>query len=237
MSKIALISDIHGNLPALKAVLELLEKEQPDTWVCLGDLVGYGPHINECIEEVRSRNMICVMGNHDAGVTEALSLNHFRNPNRKLIELTRKLINTEHKRWLSTLPFVTEDPGMERQWIAAHASPEEPEKWEYIESAFSVRDMLPKLEHLLCFVGHTHRPAFVADTLGLNKFQKGHKYFINPGSVGQSRDGDSRASCAFIDTANFSYKNIRVAYDVAPVIADLEKMGFSQKEAERMMHV
>ncbi|MEX0720002.1 MAG: metallophosphoesterase family protein [Balneolaceae bacterium] len=235
MPKIALISDIHANLPALQAILKILEKEQPDVWICLGDLVGYGPHPKECIEEIRERNIICVQGNHDAGVAGNLKLQHFKNPNRRLIELSQDLITKEQRKWLSSLPLILSDE--EQLWIAAHASPVEPEKWQYLESAIKVRILLPKLEQRLCFVGHTHRPAMVSDAIGLNKFEKGHKYFINPGSVGQPRDGDSRASCAIVDTENSIYKNIRASFNVNPVLMDLENLGFSRREAEQMMRV
>ncbi|MEX0610407.1 MAG: metallophosphoesterase [Balneolaceae bacterium] len=235
MPRVAIISDVHANFPALRAVINALENEQPDVWICLGDLVGYGPHPKECIEEIRSRNMVCVLGNHDAGVTGNLSLKHFRNPNRKLIELTKKLITEDQIKWLSSLPLTIDNK--EQGWIAAHASPEEPENWEYLDSAFKVRKILPQLDQPLCFVGHTHHPAMVSDTIGLKVFKKDHNYLINPGSVGQSRDGDNRASCSFVDTDKFEYKNIRVTFNVDSVLRDLEKLGFTQGEAEHLMRV
>lgn len=235
MGKIALISDIHGNLPALENVVQELEKEKPDTWICLGDIVGYGPHPSECIELIRKKNMICVLGNHDAGVCNKLSLKHFRNPNRKLIELTRNLLPDEQLKWLSSLPLTASSDNGE--WLAVHASPKNPSNWVYLESAFQMRPMLDDLGSDFCFFGHTHRTALVCETIGIKDLQAGHKYFVNPGSVGQPRDGDQRASCAILDIENYEYKNIRTEFDVAKVLMDLENLGFSRREAEHMMRV
>ncbi|MEX0845406.1 MAG: metallophosphoesterase family protein [Balneolaceae bacterium] len=235
MNKIALISDVHGNLPALKAVISTLEKENPDLWICLGDIVGYGPKPSECIELIRERNMICVLGNHDSGVTGKLSLKHFRNPNRRLIELSKSLITKEQISWLSDLPLSVE--GGNGNWLAVHASPENPARWEYLESAFKMRPMLSKLRQDVCFIGHTHRSALVSETIGLKEFKRDHKYFINPGSVGQPRDGDQRASCAIVDLENYIYKNIRVEFEVGKVLMDLEKLGFSRRDAEHLLRV
>jgi putative phosphoesterase len=235
LKKIALISDVHSNFPALENVVKELEKEDPDVWICLGDVVGYGPHPSKCIDLIRKMGMICVLGNHDAGVIGRLSLKHFRNPNRRLIERTRELISEEQLQWLKSIPLKAEDEF--GNWLAVHASPENPSRWEYLESAFRMRPLLEKLEHQVCFFGHTHRPVLVSDTIGVKEFQKGHKYFLNPGSVGQPRDGDQRASCALVDVENHIYKNIRVEFEVGKVLLDIENLGFSRREAEHMMRV
>ncbi len=138
MPKIALISDVHANVHALKEVIKVLDKENPDYWLCLGDIVGYGPNPSECIRIIREMNMICVLGNHDAGVAGLISLNHFRNPNQKLIQLTKELLSDEELLWLKSLPLTVSRDG----WTAAHASPIEPEKWKYVDSAFTVRSIL-----------------------------------------------------------------------------------------------
>lgn len=234
MPKIALISDVHSNLPALERVIEELEKESPDLWVCLGDIVGYGPFPSECIDLVRQKKMQCVYGNHDAGVVGTLSLKHFRNPNQKLIELTKSLISKDQLDWLESLPLIIES---DNNWMAAHASPINPENWVYIDSAFKGREVLGKIEYDICFVGHTHKPSVVSNRIGLNRFVKGGKYLINPGSVGQSRDEDYRASCAIIDTDNWKYKNFRVEYDTEQVLTALMKLGFNRKECNRLLKI
>lgn len=233
MKRIALISDIHGNLPALEAVIGELDKENPDIWLCLGDVVGYGPHPAQCIDLIRQLNMKCVMGNHDAGVAGVISDNHFRYPNRKLIKMTRLMISKEQLEWIKKLPMELVDE--ECKWFAVHASPDQPHKWEYLNSAIRIRQILSEIEYNFCFVGHTHRPGVVSETIGLKKIQSGHKYVINPGSVGQSRDGDPRASCGILDLKNYTYKNLRVSYKLNSVVNDLEKLGFSSKDAERLI--
>lgn len=233
MGKFGLISDVHGNIHALNAVMKELKEEKIDEWICLGDIVGYGPYPSECISVIREHTMTCILGNHDAGVAGLLSLNHFREPNRTLIEQTRTLISEEDMQWLKQLPLIYET----EEFIAAHASPIEPEKWKYMDSAFTVRSILGTIKQPLCFIGHTHKPVLVSDSFGVRNFQKGSKFLINPGSVGQSRDGDSRASCTVVDTDNWEYKNIRVAYDMEPVLTGLMKLGFSRKEADHLMKV
>ncbi len=233
MPKIALISDVHANIEALTRVVEKLDNESPDLWICLGDLVGYGPSPNEVIDLIRQRDFICVLGNHDAGVTGKVPLKHFRNPNRTLIEKTKQLIKKEHLSWLESLSLTVKNDN----WMAVHASPFEPEKWRYLNSAVTARDILSKIDVDLCFVGHTHKPVFVSNKLGVNTYKKGFKYLINPGSVGQSRDEDYRASCCIVDTEKFIYKNFRVDYPVNPVMSGLMKMGFTKNESRQMLRI
>lgn len=231
MSRIAIISDPHANVIALEAVLKVLDREKPDLWVCLGDLVGYGPSPSEVIELIRQRNMICVKGNHDAGVTGELTLKHFREPNRDLIKKTRSIISNEEMEWLKSIPLKAEGD----DWVAAHSHPFEPQKWIYIESAFTARDILSKFNKQFLFIGHTHKPAVVSNSFAVKEVAKGNKYLINPGSVGQSRDGDYRASCGILDTEKYEYKNLRIEYDLEPVLTGLMKLGFSRKEADHLM--
>lgn len=231
MPRIALISDVHANMEALTRVIDTLEKESPDLWLCLGDLVGYGPSPNEVIDLIREREIKCVLGNHDAGIIGKVPLKHFRNPNRKLIEKTKKLVSDSNKDWLASLPIVKK----ENNWLAVHASPVEPEKWFYLNSAMTARAILSDLDQEFCFVGHTHKPVLVSNKLGVNTLKKGFKYLINPGSVGQSRDEDYRASCCIVDTEYYTYKNYRVDYPIDPVMSGLMKMGFTKSEARQML--
>ena len=233
MPRIALISDIHGNLSALQRSIEVLKNESPDFWVCLGDLVGYGPFFNECIEIVRKLNAITVKGNHDSGVTGELTIKHFRNPNRKLIEITAKQIETDHLEWLRKLPLTYS----ENDWMAVHATPLKPDRWDYIESAFLARNLLSKIETRLCFIGHTHKPAIISDKLGVQKYNDENKFIINPGSIGQSRDGDYRASCAILDTENVQLNFFRIEYSIEENLSALMKKGFSRTDAHYLLRV
>lgn len=233
MAKIALISDIHANYEALKNVVTKLDTFNPDVWVCLGDLVGYGPSPNEVVNLVREKEMKCVLGNHDAGVTGKLTLRHFRNPNRKLIEKSIKLLTESNMKWLKNLPFILK----EEDFIAVHASPQNPGRWEYIESAFTARNILDEIDETLCFVGHTHKPSITSNKLGINSYRDGYKFMINPGSVGQSRDDDYRASACFIDTDLFIYESLRIDFNTEPVLLKLMKLGFSRLESQQMLRL
>ncbi|MEP1305322.1 MAG: metallophosphoesterase family protein [Balneola sp.] len=232
MAKIALISDIHGNLSAFQAILDKLDEINPDFWICLGDIVGYGPNPSECIDIIMERNIKSVMGNHDAGVAGLLSLRHFRNPNRKLIEISQDLITTDQKKWLKNLPYTLTDNHI---WTAAHASPINPEKWMYIDSAIKARNVIEEVDTKLCFVGHTHIPSFVSDQIGVLNFTREHNYLINPGSIGQSRDNDFRSSCCVIDTESWEIRFIRTEYNTEKVLTGLSKLGFSRSESKRLM--
>lgn len=231
MPRIALLSDVHGNLSSLRNVIRLLEAEQPDLWLCMGDIVGYGPFPGECIELIREKEMKVVKGNHDAGVTGDLTLKHFRNPNRSLIEQTKRDLSSDQINWLKKLPYKIEQDN----WLAVHSSPIEPDRWEYVESAFRARSILDQINTTFCFLGHTHKPAIISNQLGVNSVKKGYKFIINPGSVGQSRDGDYRASCALIDTEKFDLKHFRVDFNQEENLSALMKKGFLRKEAHQLL--
>ncbi len=233
MPKIALISDIHANLQALEMVLNHLDEQQPDYWVCLGDIVGYGGQPAECVSLLMERDFYRVKGNHDAGVTGELSLKHFREPNRSLIAKTKELLNPKQIEWLKNAPLKIENS--EDKWVAAHASPMEPDKWTYLESAFTVRAILSEQKATFCFVGHTHQPSLVSDRIGLHKIIKDHKYLINPGSVGQSRDKDYRASCGLLDTDQMNYHNYRLDYDISLTVRELKSMNYNREDIYRLM--
>lgn len=232
MPKIALISDIHGNLPALEAVLETLDSHSPDIWICLGDIVGYGPQPSECVQIIMDRQIPTIMGNHDAGVVGKLTLKHFRDTNRRLIELSQSLLTKEQLDWLAQLPYTLSDTST---WIASHASPVDPEKWRYLDSAIKGREMLNQIDYPLCFVGHTHVPALVSNQIGNLTFAEGNRHLINPGSIGQSRDNDYRASCCIVDTDHWKYENIRVPFNIEKVLTGLTKLGFSRLESHRLL--
>lgn len=233
MPKIAIVSDIHGNLSALKSVIEILNTKKPDTWICLGDILGYGPYPVECLEIVMDMNMKTVLGNHDAAVAGIESLKLFRNPNRRLLEISRKLLSPTHINWIKSLPYILRGDS----WIAAHASPIVPEKWMYLESAIKIRSMLGEIEEMFCFTGHTHIPSFVPEKLGLKKINSGVKYFLNPGSVGQPRDHDYRASCAILDTDNLEYEILRVNFDIENTLMALRDLGFTKEETKQLMRI
>ncbi|MBO6573718.1 MAG: metallophosphoesterase family protein [Balneola sp.] len=231
MAKLAVISDVHGNLPALEAVLEDLDKLTLDQCICLGDIVGYGPFSSECIDLFIERRIPTVLGNHDAGVCGRLSLNHFRDPNRKLIGIIKRSLGFSQMEWLRNLPLIIKD----ENWLAVHAEPIRPERWMYVDSAIKARKILTEIDQQLCFVGHTHIPGMVSGQIGVLGFKSEYKYLINPGSVGQSRDDDFRASYCLLDTDNWEISFKRVSYNTEKVLTGLNKLGFSRSDSHRLL--
>jgi len=231
--KLGIVSDIHGNLPALEQCLEVLDQEGVDKIICLGDTVGYGPYPNECLDILRERSIPSVLGNHDAGAIGELTIKFFREPNASLLKWTGKNLTPGNHDFLSNLPFIMENNG----WIAAHSSPVQPEKWRYLRSAVTCRKLLEEIDQEICFVGHTHIPGVVASEIGVFNLQKGFKYVINPGSVGQSRDEDKRASCGVFDMEAFTYQNYRVEYEVKDTLRGYERIGINNTDARRLLHL
>jgi predicted phosphodiesterase len=230
---LALISDIHANLPALEAAFKLIDEEKPDLIISLGDVVGYGPKPGECIDFLRSRKIQNILGNHDAGVIGKQDLGLFREPNHSLLKWTTEQLSEDQLAYLNDSPYTLVNE--EFDFLSVHASPIEPEKWRYIQSAIDGRKILEVLPNRLCFVGHTHVPAIVPDRLGVFSVKPGVRYIINPGSIGQPRDSDKRASFGLFNFDDFSYKNVRVDYNKSYVFQQFEEIGIPRDTAKRLM--
>jgi len=218
--KIGIISDIHANLEALEAVLNALDKENVDRLICLGDIVGYGPDPNVCIDKVMSATDVVIAGNHDHGAVGLTSLEHFNENARLALEWSIDKIEPHLLDALATLPIIHE----ENEFLAVHATPNEPTQWHYLFSESQIVNNLDAMTLPLCFVGHSHVPvAFVLDPdhdilvqeATDVRFQSGRKYLVNVGSVGQPRDGDPRAAYGIYEEDRFCLK--RADYDVALV--------------------
>jgi putative phosphoesterase len=228
--RIAVFSDIHGNLEALTCVLKQVRKERADTLVCLGDIVGYGPFPNECIELVRKQCTIVVRGNHDTGAVYGALLEEFDADGRIAMEWTRSKLTPESGEYLRALPIIHNSNDV----TYVHASPVNPEHWTYV---FAWQDAAKAFLHFTtntCCVGHTHIPAIVAANGMVNSYQEGERHLINVGSVGQPRDGDPRASFAPLDTKRHSASIIRVEYDIAATADAIRKAGLPEFLARRL---
>ncbi len=219
---ILVISDIHANLSALDAVIkDAGDFEQ--VW-CLGDVVGYGPEPNECIDRLRQFDLTCLAGNHDLGVTGRLGLWDFTQDAREMIAWTRHWLTSSNFDWLSSLPEKMLVMGHGISLV--HGSPRDP-IWEYIVERSVAKDNLDFVNTPICLNGHTHMPVIfrkpwdglkvVEERLPVNMPIRltMDRMFINPGSVGQPRDEDPRASYALIDLNAMTLTHRRVQYDVA----------------------
>ncbi len=237
--KILLISDIHSNITALNAVLE--DAGNVDAVWCLGDLVGYGPEPDASIARVRELpNLLCIMGNHDAAVTGLRNIDKFNNEAEQAILVTRSIIKPDSVEYLKTLPETIETETA----ILAHGSPRNP-IWEYILDSLTAKMSLAFIHKDICFVGHTHLPVcFIhdvkTDKMTKKSFKSGEEISIhdqmilNPGSVGQPRDHDPRASYGIYDPDAKTWQVVRVEYDIPSVQKRIIEVGMPEKHALRL---
>src|ERR1700690_900615 len=217
--RIAVLSDVHANLPALEAVLAALGPV--DAVWHLGDVVGYGPHPDEVVDRLRRLGAVGVRGNHDAAALD-LELAEWFNPDaRRAIEWTAGHITPATRDWLARLPERLEIDGI----TLVHGSPRDP-TWEYITTASVARANFGAFATAHLLFGHTHVPGAFRDDHGRMEAIEpsdgstlvldARRVLANPGSVGQPRDGDSRASAAILDTTSSTLTWHRVAYPIPP---------------------
>ena len=239
--RILVVSDIHANFVAFEAVLK--DAGGFDTIWCLGDVVGYGPQPNECVEQLRELNPVCLAGNHDLAVTGNIPLWDFTKDAQEIIFWTRHWLKKENIDWLTHLPAAPLI--MEHDITIVHASPRNP-VWEYITDTSIVKENLELIQTPICLNGHTHFAAIfrkkwdeyriLEEYPRLNTTIKltPDRMFINPGSVGQPRDEDPRAAYAVIDTDEMTYTQRRVLYDVSVVQSLMKKEKFSSRQIRRL---
>jgi diadenosine tetraphosphatase ApaH/serine/threonine PP2A family protein phosphatase len=237
--RIAVLSDIHANLPALDAVLAALGPVDA-VWQ-LGDVVGYGPHPDEVVVRLRELGAVGVRGNHDAAALGALDVEWFNPDGRRAIEWTARRISPETRAWLAGLPERAELGEM----TLVHGSPRNP-TWEYVTTASDARANLAAFATPYCLYGHTHLPAAWreddgrVEPLGPSHGSvlplDGRRLLLNPGSVGQPRDGDPRASAAILDTEARRVTWHRVAYPIATTQAAMRAAALPPRLVARLGH-
>jgi len=235
--RVAVLSDIHSNLVALDAVLAAAGPV--DAIWQLGDVVGYGPDPNGVVSRLREVGSIGVRGNHDAAACGGSEIEWFNPDARRAMEWTRATLTPESSSWLAALP--------ERHVAAAcelvHGSPREP-MWEYVTSVPVARANIATLAQPIGLHGHTHVPlAFVEDDGRIDAVSpgdgselelRGRRALLNPGGVGQPRDGDVRASFAILDPDAGTIRWHRVAYDIEAVQAAMREAGLPNNLAARL---
>jgi len=217
----AIIADIHSNLAAFTAVLDDIERRggADEIW-CLGDVVGYGPDPHQCLELLRRYDHICVAGNHDWAAIGKLDTSDFNPDAAAACHWTAQQLTTEDKRYLENLPLVIERD----DFTLVHGSPREP-IWEYLVSTVIARQNFAYFKSQFCLVGHSHVP-LVFEYSETGECLSGQlpadsvlwlgesRLIINPGGVGQPRDGDPRASYAIYDSDTRSISHYRIPYDI-----------------------
>lgn len=235
--RLAILSDIHGNLEALEAVLLELDHQAIDAVVALGDLVGYGPDPVACIYRIREANARCVLGNHDEALVDPSHVRELNAVARDTLLRSRAMVSDEELDFLRTFAF----RHVEGDGVFTHANPILPEQWQHLHLFEHVQWCLEELEWPLAFVGHTHHAAIYCRTdhqvvaLTSSELAVGrHRYLVNVGSVGQPRDGDPRASYAVWDMDAGRVELRRVEYPVSRTQQKLAALGWPTYAAERL---
>jgi diadenosine tetraphosphatase ApaH/serine/threonine PP2A family protein phosphatase len=241
--RVAVITDIHANLPALEAVLTAGEAAGVEETWCLGDVVGYGVEPDACTELVRERCQVCLVGNHDIAVLGGLDIASFSEAAAVAVEWTRDNI-TEN-----TLEFLRElEPRGERESVGLfHASPRDP-VWEYVLSGEQADAGMDANPRSIGLIGHSHVALFFnRPSTGEEGEMRGAEagdgtlldlgageWLINPGSVGQPRDGDPRAAWLELDTEEMTATFHRVPYEIERAAKPIAEAGLPSRLANRL---
>lgn len=237
--KIGVLSDIHGNIDALNAVLSFYDDAGVDHLVCLGDVVGYGPDPDTCVSIVRERVRHTVIGNHDAAVSGKMDYAYYYDTARTALDYHAALVSPDNKAWLLSRPFILHDDDR----CYSHGSPVSPESFDYVFNLSQARSLLPHWDELapVTFIGHSHLTKSYALAGGIGRspsvrdlesdsivFSDSFKYICTVGSVGQPRDNDARACCTVYDTDERRLTWHRLDYNIgntARLIFDCPKLS------------
>lgn len=240
--RIAVVSDIHGNRHAFEAVLEQIAGSACAEIWCLGDLVGYGAEPDACVDLARAHASVSLAGNHDLGVRGTIPIEQFSRGAALAATWTRETIRDDTLEYLRAL-----DPEGEQPEVALyHASPRDP-VWEYVLSPLQAELCLDVQARRVSLIGHSHVALFFARlpggaATGETRTDSQHldlgdgEWLINPGSVGQPRDGDPRAAWLELDTSEWTATYRRIDYDIAGAAAAIRAARLPDSLAERLQY-
>ena len=235
--KYAIIADIHANLEAFQVVLEDIKAQNCTHTVCLGDVVGYNANPKECLDIVRGMNVPVVKGNHDEYCSTENDLEGFNPHAAEAINWTRDQLTLEDRQWLRDLKYIR----LVASFTLVHATLDGPQRWGYVFDKLAAAASFTYQNTSICFFGHTHVPlAFVRDsqvrggTYSKFKVEPGKKYFINVGSVGQSRDGVAKATYVVYDMQEQTIELRRLDYDIPTTQKKILDAGLPPRLAERL---
>ncbi|HBR15370.1 MAG TPA: metallophosphoesterase [Candidatus Omnitrophica bacterium] len=234
----AVLSDIHGNLEALQAVIQACRQQRVEAFLCVGDTVGYGANPQECLEILRGLKAISVAGNHDWAVSGKLDFSYFTEDGQAAVLWTRNKIAFEQFNYLNSLELVYKNEDV----ILAHGSLDQPAQFNYLEDLPQAQEAFPLMDRGICFVGHTHVPRIFIQRGEKSYFTQilemelsaDDKYIVNVGSVGQPRDGNSLASYGIYDTGMAMIDIKRVPYDIPTAQRKILEAGLPEHLAERL---
>jgi predicted phosphodiesterase len=239
----AIISDIHGNLPALTAVLADIEQRSPDALWCLGDTVGYGADPNDCVALTRERSDACLAGNHDLGVLGTIDIGSFSPAAAEAARWTRDALAEDAREFLAGLEAADET----REAALYHASPRD-HVWEYVLWPEQAGECMAKQATRVAMIGHSHvalafrgpaedgaeatQGAQIGGGTTLDVSED--RWLLNPGSVGQPRDGDPRAAWLELDTERWHATYHRVEYDIDRAAESIIEAGLPEHLGRRL---
>jgi len=245
--RIVIISDIHANLAALEAVLEHADVDHADAVWCLGDIVGYGPEPNACVQRIqRYTDSTSLAGNHDWAALGKIDATDFNTDARSSTLWTRDQLVEESRAFLDGL--ATRRGPLLEHFTLSHGSPRHP-LWEYVLYPSIAAENFPYFDTRVCLVGHTHVPIIFRHVAGSSKVQalsppvdttfslgddEDVRVIINPGSVGQPRDGDPRASYAVLDPEALALTFHRVSYDIGATQERMREFGLPARLITRL---
>ena len=237
--KIIVYSDIHANVEAFGKVLSDLRGRNPDLLVSLGDVVGYGADPGRCIDLVNGSSDIRIIGNHDFAASEETGGERFNLTAALSIEWTRNNLSDTHKSMLRDYnPLQTYD-----DCLFAHSSPISPLDWDYVYTIGQAESIFAEFKHRFIFIGHTHIPGVISfnektgaivETGTSVSIEPKRRYLINPGSVGQPRDGKSEASYGSLDLDDNKIRIHRVGYDILHAQNRIRSKGLPESLASRL---
>jgi diadenosine tetraphosphatase ApaH/serine/threonine PP2A family protein phosphatase len=237
--RVAIFSDVHANVDALKAVLDDIGRHRVDARLCLGDSVGYGAEPRACLDLLFASCTSLLAGNHDLAASGLLDGSRFSTTARDAVDFARRAITPSQRKLLARLP--DEDSFLDL--LLVHASPTNPREFPYVRDAAAALQQFDARRFCVAFYGHTHLPLVFRDdgervTTTMSPFvelDRADRYLCNVGSVGQPRDQDPRACYAIYDSEAQSISFRRVDYDVEAALARIQAAGLPEQLGTRLL--
>ena len=233
-----IFADVHANLEALDSVIEAYKNKNIDSYICLGDIVGYGADPSECIEKIKKLDADIVCGNHDWACAGVFPLDYFNSKAKAAIAWTQRTLDSEEKDFLGNLGLVVD----KKDFSLVHGSLYRPDFFPYIIDAESAYKCFERMTNQLCFIGHSHVcMSFLLDKDTMRHsfdsvidIKSGVKYIVNVGSVGQPRDNNPGAAFAVFDSEKKTIELNRVSYDIKKAAGKIMNAGLPERLADRL---